>query len=201
MEFTGERVVPGQMTDSRDLQAHYARYLWAMHPFCLERRVVDISCGTGYGTQLLSCAAVYVTGIDNDRGAIEHAREFYKKIPGYNLGFIEGDCYDFSRLFRTKVDVVVSFETVEHLKNPELFLDEAYDVLSYNGILIASAPWNSGSRFHVKDYTLEDLVALVSKQFHIRQTYVQEIGAEMVIKEATASESEHPTWLVVASKF
>lgn len=200
IDFTGERVVPGIMEDSRDLQAHIARYVWAMHPHCLGRTVIDIACGTGYGAQILSYAAIHVTGIDNDPETIKHAREFYKQTPTYNLGFVEGSCYDLSEFSRVPAEVVVAFETVEHLTDPELFMQQVHNILSYNGRFIVSAPWNSGSRFHDRDYTHEDLVSLVEGYFRVEETYVQEIGTETCIHKGRTSDSEHPTWLVLASK-
>ena len=51
-EFTGERVIPGQVND--DLWAeHIARYAFAAR-LSDGARVLDIGCGTGYGTAELA---------------------------------------------------------------------------------------------------------------------------------------------------
>src|SRR5581483_2249703 len=62
LEFTGERVVPGQVHD--DLwNEHFSRYAWAGR-FAAGRRVLDAGCGAGYGRVELGATAAGVVGID-----------------------------------------------------------------------------------------------------------------------------------------
>src|SRR6202023_2371945 len=74
-EFTGERVIPGQVND--DLWAeHMARYAFAAR-LATQARVLDIGCGTGYGTAELAQHAESATGIDISSDAILYARQHY----------------------------------------------------------------------------------------------------------------------------
>src|ERR1019366_4929606 len=112
---------------------HVYRYAFACR-FVRGKRVLDIACGEGYGAAALQKAgAARVTGVDISEAACFHARSKYgidaklgaaEKIP---LG--EGS-----------VDVVVSFETIEHIPNPDRFLDECVRVLVPGGRLIISTP-------------------------------------------------------------
>ena len=97
---------------------HLARYQVAAQ-LAESRRVLDAACGEGYGTSLLVAAgAKSVVGIDSDARAVAHARRRY---PGPD--FIQGDVRQLP-LERGAFDLVVSFETIEHVAEPEVVLDE-----------------------------------------------------------------------------
>lgn len=195
MQFTGERIVPGITNDSRDVSAHIARYVFAMHPFCTHKIVLDAACGTGYGTQILSWAADSAFGVDIEPAAIEYAEEMYGTD---NTTFVVGDVtkMQFPDGF---FDVVVSFETIEHLSNPGAFVDEVWRVLRPNGVFIVSAPENSGSVFHRAEYSADGLEALLGA-FPEREYYGQAFGLEHTIQKGVVPHSEHDTHVFVAKK-
>lgn len=195
MRFTGERVVPGVMDDARDLQAHLARYVWAMHPFCTHKTVLDCAAGVGYGTQILSWAAETAFGLDIEPAAIEYADEMYSTD---NTSFHVGDVTDMP-FPEGMFDVVVSFETIEHLKEPEKFVDEVWRVLRPNGVFIVSAPENSGSIWHVCDYDDEALESLLLR-FPRREYYGQGFGVEHTIVRGVIPNTAHDTHLYVCRK-
>src|SRR6185295_3649789 len=86
-EFTGERVIPGQV-DVDLLNEHVARYTFAAR-LARGKRVLDAGCGAGYGSAELAHAADSVTGLDRAPDALEFARANYN-LP--NLKFDEGGC-------------------------------------------------------------------------------------------------------------
>jgi SAM-dependent methyltransferase len=133
-EFTGERVVPGQVDDDL-LNEHLARYAFATR-LCRRRRVLDAGCGTGYGTAELARFAHSVTGIDSSEEAVAYAREHYR-FP--NLGFQQGDCVALP-LPDASVDLVTAFEVIEHLPDWGGFLREVRRVLTADGQLLVSTP-------------------------------------------------------------
>lgn len=131
-EFTGERVIPGQV--EVDLWAeHAARYAFAAR-LAKGKRVLDLGCGTGYGTATLAEVARQCTGLDNAPEAIEYASAHY---PGpqfllhsaIDLPFPDG-CFD----------LITAFELIEHLADWPRMLSEARRVLDPAGLLIASTP-------------------------------------------------------------
>ena len=69
LEFTGEFLVPGQSPAHLE-QDHLERYRFA-RGFADGRRVLDIACGAGYGSQMLAEAgAETVTGVDLNQDII-----------------------------------------------------------------------------------------------------------------------------------
>lgn len=134
VEFTGERVVPGQVND--DLWSeHIARYAFARR-YAHGQRVLDAGCGTGYGSAELAQSAAAVTGVDISADAIEYASASYR-IPG--LRFLESSCTAIP-LPPESFDLVVAFEVIEHLADYRAFLIECARVLTPEGLFIVSSP-------------------------------------------------------------
>ncbi|MGA2877439.1 MAG: methyltransferase domain-containing protein [Bryobacteraceae bacterium] len=134
VEFTGERVVPGQVND--DLWSeHIARYAFARR-YAQGKRVLDAGCGTGYGSAELAQAAAEVTGVDIAADAIEYASANY---PIAGLRFLESSCMAVP-FPPDSFDLLVAFEVIEHLVDYRSFLDECARVLTRDGLFIVSSP-------------------------------------------------------------
>ena len=131
-EFTGERVIPGQVND--DLWAeHIARYALATR-FTQGRRVLDLGCGTGYGTADLAQLASSAIGVDLAPEAIAYANEHF---PSARFFQCSANAVPFPP---ASFDLVTAFEVIEHLRDWRTLLTEAQRVLEPNGLLIVSTP-------------------------------------------------------------
>jgi len=166
VEFTGERVVPGGTTPANIFNEHEHRYNFAAQ-FVPGQVVLDIACGSGMGSQfLLEAGAKKVLGVDIDRQSLSVASNKYPKIE-----FTWGDASRHIPFSDASVDVVVSFETIEHLQDQERFLNECRRVLKGGGRFICSSPnrdvteWLPPSRFHVKELGAMEFIALMHKHF------------------------------------
>lgn len=163
---TGERMVPG--VTGKILYEHLHRYAVACE-LVHGRRVLDLACGEGYGSNLLASHATQVTGVDNSAQAINHARRSYTRP---NLTFVEGDCGEIP-LANNSVDCVVSFETIQHIAHHERFLSEIKRVLEPSGWLLISSPdrivygmhRREANSFHKRELTHQDFVAVLKSQF------------------------------------
>lgn len=82
MKFTGERFIPG-VNGNIDLE-HLHRYRFCID-FIADKDVLDIACGEGYGSAMISAHARKVWGVDISAEAISHAQSEYK---GENLQFL-----------------------------------------------------------------------------------------------------------------
>ncbi len=134
MEFTGERVVPGKVEPDL-LNEHLSRYLFA-RGFAPSRRVLDLGCGTGYGSAILAESAKSVVAVDISRETIVYARENYTQ-PGIN--FLVANSTHLP-VRSESLDLVVCFEVVEHLSEQGRVLDEISRVLKQDGLLLISTP-------------------------------------------------------------
>jgi ubiquinone/menaquinone biosynthesis C-methylase UbiE len=169
VEFTGERVIPGQVND--DLWSeHVARYAFARR-YVQGKRVLDAGCGTGYGSAELAQSAAAVTGVDIAPDAIEYARASYP-LPG--LRFIESSCAAVP-FPADSFDLVIAFEVIEHLPDFRAFLDESARVLTREGLFIVSSPnkrYYAETRaetgpnpFHEHEFEAEELVRELERVF------------------------------------
>ena len=100
------------------------------------KRVLDIACGEGYGANLLAFVASKVIGVDLDAGTIAHAKAKYRRR---NLHFVQGSCTEIPCEDHS-IDLVASFETIEHISEHDAFLSEIKRVLAPGGILVISSP-------------------------------------------------------------
>ncbi len=131
-EFTGERVIPGQVEE--DLWGeHMARYAFAAR-FANAGRVLDLGCGTGYGTAELGKRATEAVGVDVAADAIEYASANYRSAK-----FIQSPATD-TPFSEETFDLVTSFELIEHLEDWHPLLAEAKRVIHPTGLFLVSTP-------------------------------------------------------------
>lgn len=191
-EFTGERVIPGQV-DADLLNEHVARYAFAAR-LSRRKRVLDAGCGAGYGSAELARAALHVTGVDNAADAVAFAREHY---PLPNLTFEQADVTALP-FADGSFDLVTAFEVIEHLADSPSFLREARRVLAGDGQLIVSTPnrlYYAESRavagpnpFHVREFEFEEFVAALREVFPDVRVFLEN-HAEGVVFQPAGGES------------
>ena len=179
MEFTGERYVPS--VDGEIKYEHLHRYALCID-FVVGKSVLDIASGEGYGSALLAKVADSVIGVDISSESIHYAKDQYRNYE--NLNFLIGSC-DSIPLGEKSVDVVVSFETIEHHDKHEEMMLEIKRVLKQGGILIISSPnrltysdeTNYSNPYHIKELYYDELVVLLSHHFTFVKIYGQRIAS------------------------
>jgi len=140
-----------------------------------DARILDAACGTGYGSDILKRSAAQVTGIDIEADAIEYARAKYGTD---RCTFQVSNVVEMSSIAPKQFDSVVSFETIEHVDQPLLFLQNIRRVLKQNGILIISTPNKWGlTKDHKVDYDYAMLRFHLEQFFSIEDIYVQNSGS------------------------
>lgn len=170
-EPTGERMVP-ESADLSTFWEHVYRYAFACR-FVKGKRVLDIACGEGYGAAALEKAgAARVSGVDVSEAACAHARG------KYGIDARNGTAEQIP-LGDGSVDVVVSFETIEHVPHPDRFLNECVRVLVPGGRLIISTPNKSiygqavQNPYHCSEMTEEEFTGALRSRFHDCRLYTQ----------------------------
>jgi SAM-dependent methyltransferase len=140
LAYAGERAVPWSPTTSvRIMHHHVMRYAWATQ-FVGGKRVVDLGCGTGYGSFMLSWVADKVIGLDKSILSIEFANANFRAD---NLDYAVGNV---DKLQYEGVDVYVAFEVLEHLDDPQTLTD------NLDATLIWSVPVLDNSAYHKHIY-------------------------------------------------
>jgi SAM-dependent methyltransferase len=172
-----ERLVPGTLEWEQYHYEHEQRYQFFAGRYA-GLDVLDAACGIGYGSAIIGRAgAKSVTGIDVAPEAISYAQEHYA---GPSVGFIQTSAERLRELGKT-FDLVVSFETIEHLKDPVAFLREVRGVLRPGGWFICSTPNRDfGGKpadhvnpYHLSEMSLDEFVAAFEEHFRLEEKYHQ----------------------------
>ncbi|MCL5784047.1 MAG: class I SAM-dependent methyltransferase [Patescibacteria group bacterium] len=170
-----ERWVPG-FSSKHTEEEHYNRYIWASK-FVNRKKVLDIACGTGKGSLILSekGGASQVVGCDIDKEVIRYASI---KYPSPIIKYLTQNAEKFTS--KNKFDVIISFETIEHIKKVDKFLTSIKSALKDDGILIVSTPISNkkinshpDNEYHLCEWGFESFQSLISKHFKINGVYIQ----------------------------
>lgn len=195
MKFTGERFVPTEQ--GRIRLEHYHRYA-VVQEIVAGKDVLDVACGEGYGSAFMADVARKVTGVDISHEAVQYASTTYQKS---NLDFQQGSATDL-KFGDATFDVVVSFETIEHLAEQDKMLSEIRRVLRPDGLLVISSPnrpiysEESGehNEFHVKELDFNEFDEILRKKFATIQYFGQRIMMGSVIQRLEGGQSAFRAW-------
>lgn len=163
---TGERMIPpgpGEVS-----------FVWERHRFAYEvalahvqdKSVLDVGCGTGYGTHLLAQHAERVVGIDRDPSAVAYCRQNYS-APNLTYRVADARELDLDDAF----DVTLSFQVIEHLPDPAAFLAQLRDRTVPGGIVLITTPNvrepapESDNPFHLSEMNAPQLTTYGSAVF------------------------------------
>jgi ubiquinone/menaquinone biosynthesis C-methylase UbiE len=191
LPFTGERFTP-EITGAIGYE-HWHRY-GLLRDAVKGKNVLDAACGEGYGSFLLAGSAATVVGADIDAAAVAHASQRYASRA--NLRYT---CASVTALpmADASVDLIVSFETIEHLEPQAAMLDEFRRVLTPEGALVISSPnkpvysGEAGARneYHVRELTRDELEAALATHFPCRAWYGQRVLAHSAVWSEPAAQA------------
>ncbi|WP_058308031.1 class I SAM-dependent methyltransferase [Gracilibacillus massiliensis] len=204
IEDTGERIIPEQMKITNELLIeHIARYHFAVPQ--VYGRVLDFATGVGYGAHVIAkkCKKQIeeIIGVDIDPEVIKYARgQYYHPLSSYQVE----DVTDTTLPEKLgEFDVILSFETIEHIENETQFMDNIFRLLRPGGTLILSTPFGEGkgktcgSPFHVHQMTENEFMHMFDK-FEVRDFYFQ--NGALIEPVKTAQMVHCPLGIVIAKK-
>jgi SAM-dependent methyltransferase len=153
---------------------HRSRYHFAAR-WAAGNLTLDLACGAGLGLPILSQAGARVIGLDHDLTALSGARTSTARS---DLAQVDGLQLPFAAC---AIDVVVSFETLEHVPDADRFLDEVVRVLRPDGTLILSTPnrafgpasLHENNPFHVREFAGDELEQMLLNRFRRVQLHGQ----------------------------
>jgi 2-polyprenyl-3-methyl-5-hydroxy-6-metoxy-1,4-benzoquinol methylase len=197
LALTGERTLPDVPEENYWYRRHLVVYEWIAERTA-GLRVVDMACGEGYGTDVLSRRAATVVGVDANPEAHDHARLRYTQS---NVRFAR----DLVETFAEPADVVVFLQTIEHVRNPDEVLEHFKSLVADSAEpavyittpnLLTLAPEGaekSENPWHIKEYRPEEFRALceahfssveVHGLFHARKLAVHEFALKRLAWDA-----------------
>jgi ubiquinone/menaquinone biosynthesis C-methylase UbiE len=186
---TGERVIPGEVHSEEEYLMylrHVIAYEFALTKLSSEDNLLEVGCGEGYGTKMISSNVKKIVGLDVDSDLIVYATEKYssenciyqyydgKKIPFDNNTF----------------DAAISFQVIEHIEDDRNYVSEVNRVLKPSGIFILTTPnrltrlkdgQKPYNKFHIREYSPQQLEHLLTIGFN--KVMVLGIQARKEIRE------------------
>ena len=182
IEFhNGERLYLGvTLIDEGGIKEHLERYEFAKKYIMPGAVVVDAACGTGYGSNALADVAGKVIGLEISDHALSWANKNYAANKT-NLEFKKTDLNNIVDLPSSFCDVVISFETLEHITNQQNALAEFRRILKPGGALIISSPdrevitdkAHTENRFHINELNKREFANLLKNYFMVENLYGQ----------------------------
>jgi len=187
LPLTGERTLPDVPEENYWFRRHLAVYEWIAEGVA-GKRVADLACGEGYGSDVLATTAADVVGVDANPEAYEHARLRYVRD---NLRFERNlvEAYDEPR------DAIVFLQTIEHIQDPAALLANFARIapVSYvstpNRLTLApEGAEKSDNPWHLREYTAAEYRELLEPHFaevtiyglfHARKLRVHELAIKL----------------------
>ena len=178
LPFTGERFTPECVREIA--YEHWHRYAFAM-ALVEGKQVLDAACGEGFGADLLASKANRVHAVDINTASIEHAKQRYGSKN--NLDFHQADVTQLDALPSNSFDVIVSFETLEHVMEHDRMLAGFYRLLKQDGILLISTPDKKNytdatgivNPHHVRELYFDEFSGLLDSHFQAKKIYTQKL--------------------------
>jgi SAM-dependent methyltransferase len=167
LELTGERTLPDVPEENYWFRRHLVVYEWIARRVG-GKRVIDMACGEGYGSDVLAGAEASVVGVDANPEAHEHARLRYVRP---NLRFER----DLVESFSEPCDAVVFLQTIEHVEDPGAILEHFRSMTGEGGTVYVSTPnlltlappgaEKSDNPWHLKEYRADEFRKLCETHF------------------------------------
>lgn len=163
---------PGAKASKEQIERLYHRYHFAAR-FCLEKEVLEVACGAGMGLGYLAHFAKNVIGADIDENILQIARRQYTGRDKIDIANFDAQKIPFPDCI---FDVVIMYEAIYYLPQPEKFVGEAARVLREDGVLIVctvNKQWSdfNASPFSVRYYSSSELASLLKRSFSRVQLY------------------------------
>lgn len=185
--YTGERILPTQIFNVTYQQSLVAYEFAAKHS--IGKTVLDVASGEGYGTFLLGKTASRAVGLDLHAGAVQEARNNYSSS---TTSFVQGDLLNAPEILQgEKFDIVCCFQTIEHVRDHDAFLNSLAAMTKPGGLILVSTPntnvFHSFNPYHVHEVNYVEMSTLFSRHFRDFTIYGV-FGDETVMRYRTSKQ-------------
>lgn len=207
---TSERVIEEHYVQSCEsfliYLMHVATYNSAVS-YVTGKAVLDMGCGSGYGTASIADKCAFICGVDISAEAVAYATEKFKagNLTYKTISKVEDAPLPFAD---ESFDVVLSFQVIEHIADPSVYLQEISRVLKKNGVFIVATPdrstrllpmqrpWN---KFHVHEYAGVEFASLLSR--HFADVQILTMSGTPSVLEMELKRTKRMMWLTLPFTF
>lgn len=161
-KISGERSMTDTSIMETTIEQHKFAYNYAKR-YVKNKTVLEIGCGTGYGSNLLEKYVKNITAFDKDSNTIKIDIAKYR---GKKINFLCSSIEDF--YIKKHFDVVISFQVIEHIKNPELFIKKVFTFLKPHGLFIITTPNFKTQSYNENPYHVHEYTAAELKKFLVK---------------------------------
>lgn len=179
--------------DRMALLPNYYRWIYGNLAGCLGGTVVDMGCGAGHMIPFYLREAERVIAADHDQPALDQLRARY---PDARVTTLFMDLTGaWSELAQARADAVVAMDVLEHMPDPQLVVQRAWQVLKPGGYFLVKVPAQRRlygnidvASGHFRRFDPDDLRSLVTPVgFHVvRQRYMNPLGALLYRRKRSA---------------
>lgn len=160
-DYTTVTELPGINAHKEQIERLYHRYRFASE-YCKDKDVLEVACGGGIGLGYLAMTAKKVVGGDIDENILKYPRNYYKGKKSIEIKTLDAQKMQFNN---NSFDVVIMFEAIYYLPNPEKFIEEAHRILKINGVIVICTvnkdwPGFNPSPHSVKYFSVPELCSL-----------------------------------------
>lgn len=137
-------------------------------------KIVEVGSGLGYLVNGLRHSGYDAIGVDISKDATDRATQYF------GPHFQTEDIFHFADTYRGEYDCVIMLETIEHVDNPNSFIEAGLKLLKKDGILIlttpnkdrfTAAPWSIDPPVHFWSFT-EKSLTVIAQKFGKRITFI-----------------------------
>ena len=168
--------IKNQSMEMAKLHTQYPKYVW-------KPKIVDVGCGCGLGSNIMSQEADFVWGIDKNELSINFAKECFTREKNniYYCPQVSFEKFDIVHDTREvmKFDYVVAIEIIEHINDYKAFLEnlikkfDKRDPRSPSYYFISTPnrankhlnPDRPNNTFHVREWTSTEYYNVLSEFF------------------------------------
>lgn len=200
----------------RQSDAAQSRYIWAAKKIRAHDRVLDLSCGSGFGTYMMAknSKGKQFIGISADASSLLYANTHFAVLD-HRLSYLQQNLFQMHEIAANSIDLVVGFDTIEYIENFDVFLQEISRILKPDGKIMSAVPnlWQdqAGKKLAARHHQLFDwqkLAQCFRGNFIIAERWAQTAGGGAVFPEKkrslwpipleTATPVETEWWLILA---
>ena len=164
LNYTTVTEIPNVRASGEQMGRLYSRYRFASE-YCDNRDVLEVACGAGIGLGYLAKTARRVVGGDIDKNNLSFALDTYAGRNNIEVTALDAHDLHFDK---DSFDVVICYEALYYLEQPERFIEEAHRILRRGGVLIiclANKDWTgfNPSPYSYNYFSVPELYSLLHK--------------------------------------